>query len=445
VTSGTIYTGVTDYPYSADDNMKPVFAVGRISVKNSIELELVLKKTMNFKPYMSRKALFVKGASMNVPQDVWNENYNDFVSYINQCLINVYNGIQNYQLIEPDRATFITSVNSENCYVLPFAHGFTDTIVFSSSCDFKTSDIYNYVNFENSTVVTPCSCMVNDFSYVTGKQSIGEAFLLDNDSNVPAFVGACLPTNLESGKNLIKYFFAYISVKKTIGDSLKSAKSISFTIEDYFIYEKLNWNILGDPSLNLVTTTVSIPSYGWLDLSYTVNGVEGTSNVSYIVIFPNGTSKTYVGTRVTVNNCPAGSYIVTCMYKNMNQTQTVNVAENQGTKVVFSFTEETKPKVGTIRVYSNIAVVVRITGPVNVTRVTPFVLSDVPVGTYLLNATYDSISKTHVIVLGEGQDISYTFEFEVYTPSFTSNVLSLVVQYLPYILIGLAVIVLIKR
>jgi hypothetical protein len=444
VASGIIYTGVTDYPYSADDNMNPMFAVGRISVKNSMELELVLTKTMNFKPYMSRKALFVKGASMYIPQDVWNEKYNDFVNYVNQCLINVYNGIQNYQLIEPDRATFIANVNSENCYVIPFAHGFTDAIAFSPSYSFETPDIYSYVNFKNSTIITPISCMVNDFSYITGKQSIGEAFLLDSDSNVPAFIGACLPTNLDSGKNLIKYFYAYIGVKKTIGNSLKSAKSISFTIDYYLIYEKLNWNILGDPSLNLVTATVSIPSYGWLDLSYTVDGVEGTSNVSYIVIFPNGTSKTYVGTRVTVNNCLPGSYTITCVYKTMNQTQTVNVIENQGTTVVFSFTE-VKPKVGTIRVYSNIPVVVTVTGPVNVIRVTPFVLSDVPVGTYLLNATYDSISKTHVIVLGEGQDISYTFEFEVYTPSLTSNILSLAFQYLPYMLIGLAGMVLIKR
>jgi len=439
----TVFTSVTDFPYCADDDLNPKFSVGRIPANNNAELELALTKIMNYKPYMSRKAMFVEGASLTIDQKIWDSCYADFKNSINQSLTYTFNNIHTYELVQPDITTLINQINSENDFLLFFCHGITDALGITSSDFLTTSNIYNDVRFKNYTVVSPSACLANDFSYVTGKRSIGEVFLFDTDSKVPIFIGASLPTHT-SAATILSYFYYYLGNKKTVGDALTSAKLIPFCGSDYYIYEKLNWNVLGDPSLEVVTVAVPLHSYGWLDLKYFVNGTEGTLNALYTVTFPNGTSKTYSGTHVTVYYCPAGAYTITCMYKTLTQRNTVMINVNQGTKVVFNFVEEAKPKVGTIRVYSNIAVVVKVTGPVNVTRTTPFVLSDVPVGTYLLNATYDSVSKTHVIVLEEGQDVSYTFEFEVYQPP-PFNVLSLMFQGLPYMFIGLAVVVLVKR
>jgi hypothetical protein len=142
-----------------------------------------------------------------------------------------------------------------------------------------------------------------------------------------------------------------------------------------------------------------------------------------ILFFLNGTIPRVISILLSYPN-----YVIVVAdeyYGNPVLQQFVNHKTSQG------FTVEVK-KVSEIYaqypVSNEVTEFLKVTGPVNVTRTTPFVLSDVPVGTYLLNATYDSISKTHVIVLEEGQDVSYTFEFEVYTPSLTSNILSLAFQ-----------------
>jgi len=440
--SELIFTGFTDYPYSIldldDKYMTSRINVGRFPVNNIRELDTVIRKTMNYKPFMSDKSVFIKGPPLFVSEDTWNEQYTKMRDSVNNSLLQIRPGTHNYELIEPEKTVCITNINSENNYLIFFAHGGSKAIMISSGSALTVDDVISNVNFYNSTVTVMLSCFTNDLS----SYSIGRAFLLDQDSETTIVLGPTLPAILSSSKDLLRCFFYELMIEKSAGESLKEAKNLSFTINYYLNYEKLNWNMLGDPSLNLVEETVQKVSYGWLDLSYTVNGIAGTLDVSYAITFPNSTIKTYTGTRITVNNLPVGSYSVTCTYKNMSQSQTVEVKENQGTTVVFNFEEIIQPKVGTIRVYSNVDVVVQVTGPVNITRTTPFVLSNVPVGTYTLKAVYQDVVKTATITLGEGQDISYTFEFEVYTP--ITNYFEIVRQYLPFIFIGLVVVVVIR-
>jgi hypothetical protein len=452
VETNTIFTGVTDHPYTVENpeedwNMIPKVSVGRIPCDNSRELEIALDKTMKFVPFMSKKTLFFKGSSGGVDQSTWDEIYTRFRDYVNQTLHYIYPGIYTYELIEPSKSDFLSSVNSENCYLLGLCHGGVDAMYLSPSYMLTVSDVYSYVSLKNSTALIPISCYVNDYSRLLRSKCIGEAFLFDEDSNVAVFVGSTLPVEANGARCLIEYFFYYVYAEKTVGKSLLKAKSTSFTIDYFLILQKLEWSILGDPSLNLLVLTSQPPTeYGWLDLGYTVNGQSPTENAEFRVAYPNGTVKVYYMTRGTINNCPVGNYVINCTYDDQAKSTTTYVQANTGTTVIFDFQLAQPPQeVGTIRVYSNVEVAVNVTGPISVVKVTPFILSNVPVGTYVLTAKYGDVVLTKTIELHSGEDISYTFEFEVYTPSLTSNILSLAVQYLPYILIGLAVIALIKR
>lgn len=448
VASEMLYYSLTDYPYSAinfestNKLMVPSFSVSRIPCDSEQELEVALNKIMNFQPYMTKKAVFIKGPRGFVPEDPWDEVYLELRNSVNQSLHYIYPDIYTYELIEPDKNTFLSNINSENSYAIIMAHGGTNTMWLSSSGYSLTIwGIYDEVKFYNATVITPHSCLVNDFSHFTGVECIGEAFLFDSDSNVPVFIGSTLPTNF--GHKIIKYFYAYISTYKTVGYSLVHAKAIDFTIPPYVLIERLIWNILGDASLNLVTETVPpVEEYGWLDLSYTVNGETPTENALYSVVFPNNTVKTYSGIRITVNNCPVGSYQISCTYKNETKSQVVNVQSNQGTKVSFDFTVL---QTGDIHVYCNIEAYVTVSGPINDSRIvgsSGWHLTDVPVGTYYLTASCEDVILTHTIVLNAGESVSYTFEFEVYEP--TINYADLFNEYLPFIFIGLAIILVVK-
>jgi hypothetical protein len=454
VSTNTIFTGVTDHPYAVvnpeeDWNMIPKVSVGRIPCDNSRELEIALDKAMEFTPFMSKKALFFKGASGGVDQSTWDEIYTRFRDYVNQTLHYIYPGVYTYELIEPSKSDFLSNVNSENCYLLGLCHGGIDIMYLSPSYTLTVSDVYSYVSFKNSTVLVPISCYVNDYSKVLMNKCIGESFLFDPDSNIAVFVGSTLPVEADGARCLIEYFFYYVYSEKTIGMSLLKAKLTSFTIDYFLILQRLEWNTLGDPAINLLVPMSQPPpaEYGWLDLGYTVNGQSPTENTEFKVVYPNGTIKVYYMTRGTINNCPVGNYVINCTYHDQTKSTTTYVQANTGTTVIFDFQIVQPPpsqEVGTIRVYSNVEVAVNVTGPISTVKVTPFVLSNIPVGTYTLTAKYGDVVLTKTIELHSGEDTSYTFEFEISPPS-SNNIFSLIIQYLPYILIGLAVIALIKR
>jgi len=437
----TVYTSVTDHPYSVvepESNyyMTAKVAVGRIPCDNSRELEIALEKAMRFKPFMSRKALFAKGNPLNVPQSEWDEIYTKFRDYVNQTLIYYYSGIYNYEIVEPSKQELIDSLNSENFYFLPFAHGCPTGFYFSSNGYFEVSDVYSYVRFSNSTVVTAISCLVNDYSRLYVSKCIGEALLFDEDSNTAIFLGSTIPLESGSAKDFLRCFYHYLSSEITIGKTMAIAKSVWFTIDPYLIMQRLQWNILGEPSLLLYTAPPPPPvEYGWLDLGYTIDGKTPSVEAEFKVLFPNGTVKTYKFIRGTIYNCPVGTYVVNCTHNSLVQTSKVEVKKDEGTTVIFNFHGTV-----TLRVYSNVEVSVYVTGPICTVKVTPFVLSGIPSGTYNLTAKYGDVTLTKIIVLSDGDDVSYTFEFPKSEIS-TISLLDSFMQYSPYALICLAVFV----
>jgi len=445
-----VYNSVTDYPYSAlnfettNKEMLPSFSVSRIPCSNTKQLETELNKIMNFKPYMSKKAIFIEGPSGFVPQDDWDEVYYELRNSINNSLLTTYPDIKTYELVEPNKQTFLSKFNSENSYAIFMAHGSTNTMWLDSSSGYSLTiwEIYDNVKFLNSTIITPHSCSVNDFSHFKeGIECIGEAFLFDIDSNVPVFIGSTLPTNY--GFRILKYFYQYLPYQKTVGNTLDYVKSMSFTIANYLLIERLIWNVLGDASLNLIPEQQPPKEYGWLDLSFTVNGQTPSDSALFSVVFPNNTVKQYQGIRITINQCPTGTYQISCTYNNETKNQTVSVTVNQGTKVSFDFA--IIPPTGSIHIYSNIEAYVTVSGPINDSRMVDssgWHLTNIPVGTYYITAKCDDVVLSHTISLTENADISYTFQFETYTP--TTSYVEMINEYLPFILVGLAVIIIWK-
>lgn len=445
-----VYTGMTDHPYTVkniDSNplMSPEIMVGRLPVNTVSELETVLNKILMFKAEMSKRNIIIKGSPLGTPPELWNLVYDELKNSINNSLHIVYPNSLMYELIEPTKEQAVSVINMNNDNIVFYAHGSTGLVAICSP-SLTVSDM-DKISFINNTVIFAVSCSTGDLYYVNGK-SLAEAFLVDSDSKVTAYIGASLLARIGSSVELCRYFYSYLYSRKTVGDSLLKAEQASINADPFILYDRLIWNLFGDPSLYMLPGEIQPPQkYGWLSLSTYVNGQLCNEIIEYTVTFPNDTKKSYVSnTEIIIYNCPVGTYFIVCKHPTLGSKElTTIVEEDCGTKAVFNFMVEKKP-VGTIRIRSNVQCIVDIY-PLNESRYTPFDLVDVPVGKYVFTARINigepfELRKTHEIVLNEGEDITYTFEFEVY--SFTTPFTEYLFRYFPLCLFVLAFILVIK-
>lgn len=437
----TIETDMTDHFYSMrnlyqNKYLLPDVAVGRLPIQIVSDLNIVLQKIKAFKPNMSKKATMMKG-----PDTGGEESFNSLSNYVMQTLNVQYGNVLMTKLINASYNTVISTINRENDNVVFFCHGGTNVIAVPLSGYISSTTVANEIAFNNCTTIISLSCYTADFSKLHSTVSVGESFIMDSNSKVIAYMGST--TQTYGSFDLCRVYYDTIDTAKTIGKCFNQAKSGNVYLE-----ERLAWVLLGDPSLKLyVENMPPTISYGWLDLSFTINSTIPIVTADFSVTFPNGTVKTYSFIRQTINYCPVGSYFVRCSYNNQSQFTTISIEKDKGSSVNFNFIVNTNPPqitTGNIYVTANVNAEVEVSygNSVLITRATPFALINYTAGTYVLKASYGEYTLTHTITLVAGQTLSDNFEF--YIPNPQTTYLDLVWKYLPYGFIGIGVILIAK-
>jgi len=403
-----------------------VKCVSRIPVSNLEELETYVNKLINFRFKTSRYSLIVKGNAGSIPQDTWDRMYNELKNDVNNSETKILQ-----ELIEPSENEIIEKLNSGNNYAIFFAHGSTVATGVLDVSDF--SEIY----YKNYTLVFLDSCSTGNF---IAEDSIAETFLLDYDSNTFACIAPACVTGVI---DICRLFFKNIVTYKNVGETFKIAKNLAknHVHINQFIYERMNYQLFGDPTIELVSEEITPPpETAWLELSFTVNGNYVTDSALFRVRFPNGTINEYVGQTITIYNCPLGEYYIECIYDGKNQNRTIEITTENGFKICFNF--ETN-KTATLIVKSNIQVIVKVIGPINSTQVTPFVLENVPVGIYILEAYYNyQLVKREIVTLTENEEREVFFTLEIIEEQ--NDISYFIKYYFPALVMIIALILLFK-
>jgi len=421
----------TDYLYSVIDEqpyyLPPSISVGRIPASSVSELEIYVNKIVNFIPKSASRSLLVVGDPCGTDSELWFETYENIKNSVNITETQPLN-----ELKIPTLSEFITELNKGNNYVVVFAHGNERYIYLTRTEFFTTSDL-DAVQFKSYTLIYLISCGTGKYS---GSDCIAERFLLDSDSNTVFVIAPCTVSIAEH--ELIKRFFNFLTIYGSAGEALKQAKNDLYSLRLCFEFQ-----LFGEPSTYLVTPEAQPEPNGILRLAFTIDGNFVDDIANYTVRYPNGTLKYYVGTNITLLNCPIGEYYINCTYQNVTKTQIVEVYDGQTTSIVFNFVS---PKLtGSLTVTSNVELIVVIQGErINITRTTPCIITGLPLGTYVIKAYYnEELVDEKIITLTESED-SKLVEFNVETYYPHSSLYDTINKYLPFILILFAIILIIK-
>ena len=343
---GYIYSfsqGYSDSLYAVRDPFSnkyllPDTIVSRLPVENVAELELCLNKSINFKPHMSNKVSFFQGGDTDSTSYLYY-----FRDPINNTLQQLYENIAtyDYRTVREDgtsisQQTAINAINFENDYIIVLSHGMTSNIGLCAGGLANSMISSNTINFKNSSMVWALSCSTSDFSYFSGQKCIGEAFITDVDSNCVAYVGASLVVGYSV--KMATEMFEYIKTYKTVGKCFTEAKKTGVMYEVIADYERIIWNLFGDPTINLIDFTLPTqPKDGWIYLSTFVDQTPTTVNIIYSITFPNQTVKSYTGKDMTIWNCPTGAYIITAQHPTLGIKVSTTIVEDAGSSIIFNF------------------------------------------------------------------------------------------------------------
>lgn len=457
----SFYTAGTDYIYSCrnfdstNKNLFPSFSIGRFSVNSVANLETIITKTMSYMPHQSDKALFVQGNPGPVPKAQWDSVYQHMYGHVVSSLSGLFPTMTFTSLVDPlnltESALYADIAEGED-FINMFVHGTIDVMSLTSASALTIGDVYSSIHSTKSSVMTPDSCSVNDFSRKTWNgECLGEAFLWDTDSQIPVFVGATLPTAV--GYGVVSDFYYYLGTYKTVGRTLSMVKTYSAHIIDYWhVVESCMWNILGDPSLSPVPSTTSPPiRYGWLKLMYTIDGRGTIVPAMWSITFPNGTVLQYTSTSpLLVYNCPVGQYHIECTFNSELKALDRNVADSAETMITLAFYSEPEDS-GTLTITSNVdAYLVVEAGGVQYgsTYGVDLTLLNLKLGTYLVTATpedsdYGNTKSAYLTLSTNGQTVSYSFVFEV--TRLPIDILAWMVYWAPIVLVGVGIFLLTMR
>ena len=246
----------TDFWYTlADDDEVPDFALGRWPCSTAEELQLLIKKRINYTKAKlagawNNELLFIAGfedAFKNQSEDMIHhqigKEYNINRIYINPASENsrFFGGSD----------TLIYLFNQGLALGNFMGHG--GGAVWGDRSLFNSSHIKYLKNVDRLPFLTSMTCFTGDWTSVTG---LGEQLLLAEDGGAIGLWGATSVGWIKNDYLLAKPFYDVIfQPGMTAGRAIQIAKIKYLTEQDYFDYLKLSmlysYNLIGDPTVAL--------------------------------------------------------------------------------------------------------------------------------------------------------------------------------------------------
>ncbi|MFH1100979.1 MAG: C25 family cysteine peptidase [Methanobacteriota archaeon] len=263
---------VTDYWYSCinDDNgdgyvndsdtVADVF-IGRFSVQTEEELAVVVEKTIQYELYppsypeedWGGKTLLThaKGSPplpnpMEQIRDIYLLPYHREVS---EVYADKYSNYLNA------KEAMKSKIDEGHALFAHVSHGGATLWHIGSSISFTTSDVDSLSNADRLPVVFSMSCWTGMFDY-SGRQGLAEVFVNSLGKGSVAFLGSSRPSYEDENKKFLTNIMDAIIVEDNLvlGSCIVEAKLGPRVIG----FNRLLYNLLGDPALNMSqTVTVS--------------------------------------------------------------------------------------------------------------------------------------------------------------------------------------------
>jgi hypothetical protein len=229
-----------------DGDRVPDLPIGRLPVRTSSELEVVIDKTLDYaaKSY-PRSAVFAADK-----EDASGESFaaisNAFISQLPAGWW-VTTSYLDEHLLHYARLRLIGSLNQGKALTSYFGH--SGPTVWSFDNLFHVSDVARLENYRMPTVVTQWGCW-NTYYVEPTNNTMGHALLLSGDQGAAAVFGASTLTEAASDQALGERFIPrLVEPGATIGRALQDAKEELAREEPGRLDVLLGWTLLGDPAL----------------------------------------------------------------------------------------------------------------------------------------------------------------------------------------------------
>jgi len=269
-------TLVTDHLFACidDNDYAPELALGRFPANDATELEVMINKTMNYRPIALNKFLLMEGFDAGEIGDL---EYETTRSVIISSLQSWYENPNITELRKKNgeltKSNIIDTINSGQDFVIYCGHA-------SPTCwhNLCTSDMVSLDN-ETPSIAFSFSCLSGDYGYTS--DCMGEAFLKDEDSGVTGYFGSSTPTYSGAANRLAEELFRAIPYSNTIGEAILKSK-VEYS-KNYPLLHLAIYNLLGDPALILwipgdVNGDGTVDTSDLFDLSKAYGCVPGDAN-----------------------------------------------------------------------------------------------------------------------------------------------------------------------
>jgi uncharacterized repeat protein (TIGR01451 family) len=229
-----------------DGDSLPDLAIGRLPVRTSDELEMVVDKTLDY----AAKSYPRTGVFAADKDDASGESFtaisNAFISELPEGWT-VVTAYLEQRSLESAQRRLIREFNRGTSLASYFGH--SGPTVWSFDSLFHVSDALLLENHRMPTVVTQWGCWNNYYVEPT-YDTMGHALLLSGDQGAAAVLGASTLTQSASDRALGESFIPrLVAPGATIGGALQEAKEELAHQDPERLDVILGWTLLGDPAL----------------------------------------------------------------------------------------------------------------------------------------------------------------------------------------------------
>jgi len=197
----------TDLPYSMMDGNDyfPDIKLGRISVKNESELDVIVDKIIGYEknPYMNEIAWY-KNATVfyGTERPPWQQTAN----FIENLLTGYRYNVSKWNEYEGGTDRMASEINAGRCFVSYREHGSVDGWYMAGNGGFYNDDVMALVNGRKLPVIFSTTCNTGWFDY-SGMDCFGEVWMKKQNGGAIAFLGSSRPSYTGYNDELAKGFY----------------------------------------------------------------------------------------------------------------------------------------------------------------------------------------------------------------------------------------------
>ncbi|MFH1101838.1 MAG: C25 family cysteine peptidase [Methanobacteriota archaeon] len=305
--------------------------IGRFSVQNETELATVVNKTISYELFPPVNPEQEWGAKVLLTHSIGNPPLSNPMRQIRDEYIvpNHREVSEVYAEDYSDGQTTIDAMKSEinegHGLFAHTGHGGAVDWQIDNGPRFGTNDVADLTNEERLPVILSMSCWTGMFDY-TGRQSLAEVFVNTPGKGSIAFIGASRVSNSYYNTNLLKNILnaMFVNENLVLGSSIVEAKLGINNIGN----NRLMYNLLGDPALNMSRTLVESDKP---ELHCSINSHRPENNtVVFNITVSNGGlgSANHVSVELFVNHPFEGGTLVEEGTRVINISAETNVSMN---------------------------------------------------------------------------------------------------------------------